>query len=1343
LMDEAISANSVKVGKDGKDGVSITGPNGKAGADGVDGKVGISGKDGKDAVSIAGKDGVGHIGLTGPKGADGASGVSIDITTGSGKATLDPSVNNPVGSTTSADRIVYTDSNNNAHQVATMDDGLTFKGDNTTVITKKLNEQVDIVGGAAADKLTDNNIGVNAKDGKLKVQLAKDINLTDAGSVTIGGTTINNAGMTIQDGPSITTGGINAGGKQITNVVSGGNIDSNAANIGDVKQIAVANDKYVTGGTATYADNGTGTAKLTGTNGLTADVTGLHDYYITGATTSDDGKTVTLTKNDGSTVSLDLANTLNQDMRLVANPVDGSEGKYAVDTDGNITLKVQNANGFVSNDVVLKNVASKNVVDNIANTVNNIDNRVTNNETEIAKGLNFAANSGTTYNAKLGSTVTVQGTAKQAGYTYSADNLTTEIDANGNITILMNNAITTDSIKVGKDGKDGVSITGSNGKNGADGVDGKVGIAGKDGKDAVSIAGKDGVGHIGLTGPKGENGKDGVSIDITTDSGKATLDPAVNNPVGKMDSADRIVYTDSNNNTHQVATMNDGLTFKGDNTTVITKKLNEQLDIVGGADAAKLTDNNIGVNATGGKLKVQLAKNINLTADGSIITGNTVVNNSGLIITNPADSNKTISITTGKVSMGGNQITKVESGASGEADGKSVYNTLDNAANIGDVKNIAESVSKANDTNTVTTVTQGNGITVTPGANNNATNKTFEVKLNDTFTVGSGNTSVTVDGTAGKVNVGGSTGTTVTKDSVNIGGTDGTNLTKDGLTIGTGDTAIKLSKDDVAMGGNQITKVGSGASSIVDGKSVYNTLDNAANIGDVKNIAESIAKENDTNTVTTVTAGNGIIVTPGVNNDATNKTFEVKLSDSFAVGTGDKAVSIDGNNGKVTIGGNGGGTAITKDTITVGGVSVNGDSSTITGLTNKTWNPDAITSGRAATEDQLKAVDDKITGGRVFSSDTKDVNNNPDKVTIGLGDTFKLNGGAASDALTDRNIGVVTNASHDGFDVKLAKDLKGLSSATFTTKETDTTSAGETVEVTRETTVTGNGILVTGNASVNGKTVAERAVSIQADNVDMGGNQIHHVAAGTADDDAVNVSQLNRVGQKLGERINYAGANAAALAALHPLDFDPDDKWDFAAGYGNYAGANAAAIGAYYRPNEDTMFSVGASLGGGENMINAGVSVKLGQGNHVSTSRVAMAKEIKDMRQAMAELTGLVHSLMSEKQGVKLDTSTLFPDVPENHWAYEYVSKLAGAGIVEGYPDGNFGGDRMMTRYEFAAVVYRALQNGAVNHPELDPNGDLSKLVKEFDPELKYIRIDTIATDNNGNPTIERVRVKR
>ena len=276
-------------------------------------------------------------------------------------------------------------------------------------------------------------------------------------------------------------------------------------------------------------------------------------------------------------------------------------------------MKVQNADGSVTKDVVLKDVASKSAVDSLTNTLNNTDNRVTNNTIEIGKGLNFAANSGTTYNAKLGSIITVQGIAKQAGHTYSADNLTTEIDANGNITIKMDDAISANSVKIGKDGKDGVSITGPNGKDGADGVDGKVGISGKDGKEAVSIAGKDGVGHIGLTGPKGADGASGVSIDITTGSGKATLDPSMNNPVGSTTSADRIVYTDSNNNAHQVATMDDGLTFKGDNTTVITKKLNEQVDIVGGAAADKLTDNNIGVNAKDGKLKVQLAKDINLT----------------------------------------------------------------------------------------------------------------------------------------------------------------------------------------------------------------------------------------------------------------------------------------------------------------------------------------------------------------------------------------------------------------------------------------------------------------------------------------------------------------------------------------------------------------------------------------------------------------------------------------------------------------------------------------------------------------------------------------------------------
>lgn len=217
----------------------------------------------------------------------------------------------------------------------------------------------------------------------------------------------------------------------------------------------------------------------------------------------------------------------------------------------------------------------------------------------------------------------------------------------------------------------------------------------------------------------------------------------------------------------------------------------------------------------------------------------------------------------------------------------------------------------------------------------------------------------------------------------------------------------------------------------------------------------------------------------------------------------------------------------------------------------------------------------------------------------------------------------------------------------------------------------------------------------------------------------------------LDNRVNKVGAGTAALAALHPLDFDPDAKWDFAAGYGNYRGANAAAVGAYYRPNEDTMFSVGGTFGNGENMVNAGVSFKLGSGSsHVSTSRVAMAKEIKELR---GELEAMKSAMLDANAGKKIDTSKLqlFPDVPQNHWAYEYVAQLAGNGMIEGYPDGNFAGDRPMTRYEFAAILYRAMTKGAVLS---------DKILSEFSHELEYFTVDTIAKDKAGNPTIQRVR---
>lgn len=219
----------------------------------------------------------------------------------------------------------------------------------------------------------------------------------------------------------------------------------------------------------------------------------------------------------------------------------------------------------------------------------------------------------------------------------------------------------------------------------------------------------------------------------------------------------------------------------------------------------------------------------------------------------------------------------------------------------------------------------------------------------------------------------------------------------------------------------------------------------------------------------------------------------------------------------------------------------------------------------------------------------------------------------------------------------------------------------------------------------------------------------------------------------LGSRVDKVGAGAAALAALHPMDFDPDDKLTFAAGYGNYKGKNAAAVGAFYRPDEKVMLSVGGTFGNGENMVNAGISFSLDRTARVSNSRTAMAKEIVDLRANVANLTALVGQLTAGMGGtIEMDRMKLFPDVSENHWAYEYIGRLAAAGIIEGYPDGMFNGNRMMSRYEFAAMLYRALEKGV----KLD-----HKLVREFEPEMGRIHVARISGADGDRGKIERVRV--
>lgn len=354
-------------------------------------------------------------------------------------------------------------------------------------------------------------------------------------------------------------------------------------------------------------------------------------------------------------------------------------------------------------------------------------------------------------------------------------------------------------------------------------------------------------------------------------------------------------------------------------------------------------------------------------------------------------------------------------------------------------------------------------------------------------------------------------------------------------------------------------------------------------------------------------------------------------------------------------------------------------------------------------------------------------------VDVDFGGALSLTGGA-TEVAEDKNIGVVKNGAN-GLSLRLAKNLGGLDSVTTgkTTMDDDgLTIAGSDGKA--GTTVTGSGIKIASGGE------GTHAVEITNSNVSMGGQQIHDVADGQSDGDAVNVSQLKKsVGalggaiDKVDRRVDRVGAGAAALAALHPQDFDPDDKWDFAVGYGNYRGANAAAVGAFYRPNEDTTFSVGGTVGGGENMVNAGVSFKFGQGNHVSNSRVAMAKEIKDLRK---EVESLRSALVDVAAGRQLDPAKtkLFPDMPKNHWAYKEISELAGNGLLDGYPDGEFKGDRMMTRYEFASIVYRQMMAGR----ELS-----DRLVQEFEPELERIRIDVIARHKDGTPSIERVRVNK
>lgn len=515
------------------------------------------------------------------------------------------------------------------------------------------------------------------------------------------------------------------------------------------------------------------------------------------------------------------------------------------------------------------------------------------------------------------------------------------------------------------------------------------------------------------------------------------------------------------------------------------------------------------------------------------------------------------------------------------------------------------------------------------------------------------------------------------------------------------------------------------------------------------------------------------------------------------------------------------------DTVKIGErnpVQINGTAGTITGLTNTTVDYNGFaTTGKAATEEQLKAVKNELIASdkdtHIDNSKEYNVENNQIKLDVldkdgkklekqvvikdvakasDVGDISELKEGVLNkdcskttvvDAInnidtrvgnvekkvddigaiakshnivsnTDKNITVDSSKkTKDGgtiFDINLNKDKLDLNKVIIEGNKGKVTAIDvEATAVTAgQTSINNEGLAVGPNTSLKADELKDDGKTyIDKNGLNANGMKITNVADGKENSDAVNVGQLkesektinnridgvenqvvnntNRI-NKLGSRVNKVGAGAAALAALHPMDFDPDDKLTFSAGYGNYGGENAAAIGAYYRPDEKVMFSVGGTVGNGENMVNAGVSFALDRTNHVSNSRTALAREVIDLRGQLAVM-GAKMAKMEKAFGMLDETKTkLFPDVPANHWAYEYIAKLAGNGYIEGYPDGNFGGDRLMTRYEFAAMLYRAIENGAALE---------EKIIKEFEPELGRIRVDRISGEDGDRDKIERVRV--
>ena len=1293
-----------KDGQAGKDGVTIVGPQGATGApglpgtNGIDGKVGISGKDGKDAVSISGKDGVGHIGLTGPAGKDGKN-ATADITVKEGKAGVDGK--DGVDGIT---RIFYNDKDGNEHQVATHDDGMKFAGDdgqanqdtNAQVIKKHLNNVVDIIGGADKTKLTStDNIGVNNVNGKLKVQLAKNVDLDADGSLTTGATKVDNNGVTITapaggttTDVKLTKDGLDNGGNKIVNVKAGEN-DTDAVNLKQLK------DKVTT------VESSDSSIKVVDKNvagqpGYDAAKGHQYDITINNQTVVEKAQTpVVYTNKDGDKLYkiVDPATgnvTFNTKPDGTGTTVQPADVIASMNNGGDSTttpMKLNNVGSTIADqagNTYLDKIAAAAADNKTKNGAVNVTDLKNTADALIEKGLKFDANAGGVKTNKLGSTVKIQGEGAKADTEYSGENVKTIIsqDTDGNTTIdvKLDKNLKADSVVVGKDGKDG--------------VDGKIGVNGKDGASVV-LNGKDG--SIGLTGPKGADGKDGASAKISVKDGV----PGVDGQPG--DKLTRIVYEDKDGNTHEVATHDDGMKFAGDNgqtnqdtnPNVIKKHLNNVVDIVGGADSSKLTDNNIGVNADGGKLKVQLAKDIDLTKDGSVKIGDTTVNNDGLTITGGPSVKKD------GINAGDKKITGVKAGEA-DTDAVNVKQLKDKVTTVESSDGTISVTDKNDPTSATYDAAKGHQYDIkinNQGVVNNAQIPVVYTKQDGTkvYKQPDGTFNTAKDGSGDVVNAG---DIIASMNNPNASTTDPMKLNNVGSSIADKAGNTFLDKIDAAAGDNN-TK--NGAVNVTDLKNTADAIGNKGlnfgaqsgndihkNLGEKLEIVGEGTKADDNysaSNIKTMTKDGKVVIgldkdLNGLNSISVPGKNGVDGKDGVSISGKDGANGIDG---KVSIGKDG------KDAVSIAGKDGVGH----IGLTGPQGPAGADGTGVDISTDHGSKTLVKPEANNGDKSERivyvpKDKDGNPLKDTDGnpikrevatmddglrftgnntdtenkhaLNTLVKVQGEGVTAAQSTAfqsaagNINVVADGN-DTLTVKLNKDLKGINSI----KNSD------------------NGPALNFNTG---------DLSVTGGNLNMGGNKITNLGKGTNDTDAVNLKQLKdsrtivkstdgTVGvqesettdgakvydlttgasprfDELTDEIGRTGAQGAALAALKPIQYDPLEPTQIMAGYGNYRGNSAIAMGVAHYKNESTMMHAGLAWAGGSRhmMANAGVTWKVGNRDSEAavadryrkgpiSSAYAMQQEMASVKAQNAGLKTEVSDLKAENEQMKAQIAAM------------------------------------------------------------------------------------------------------